>query len=71
MISFTENIYYEKKITMTRKEMKKPLKKMKKIVFNHTDLPMNTIQIKPTRTNYVSNENYINQISDFIKLLNC
>ena len=48
MISFTENIYYEKKITMTRKEMKKPLKKMKKIVFNHTGLPINTLQIKIT-----------------------
>ena len=54
---------------MTRKEMQKPLKKMKKIDFNHTGLPINTLQIKITRTNYVSNENYIHQTSDFIKLL--
>ena len=40
-----------------------------KFAFNHIGLPINKLQIKPTRIKYIANENYINRTSDFIQML--
>ena len=40
-----------------------------KFIFNHIGLVMNKQQIKPTRSKYIANENYINQTSDYIQML--
>ena len=40
-----------------------------KFAFNHIGLPINKLQIKPTRIKYIVNENYINLTSDYIQML--
>ena len=40
-----------------------------KFAFNHIGLPINKLQIKPTRIKYIVNENYINRTSDYIQML--
>ena len=40
-----------------------------KFAFNQIGLQINKIQIKPTRINYIANENYINQTIDYIQML--
>ena len=40
-----------------------------KFAFNQIGLQLNKIQIKPTRSKYIANENYINQTSDYIQML--
>ena len=40
-----------------------------KFAFNHIGLSINKYHIKPTRIKYIVNEDYINQISEYIQLL--
>ena len=40
-----------------------------KFAFNHIGLPINKLQIKPTRIKYIVNENFINRTSDYIQML--
>ena len=40
-----------------------------KFAFNQIGLSKNKYHIKPTRINYIVNENYINQTSDYIQML--
>ena len=40
-----------------------------KFVFNQIGLPINKLQIKPTRIEYIANENYINQTTNYIQML--
>ena len=40
-----------------------------KFAFNHIGLPINKLQMKPTRIKYIVNENYINRTSDYIQML--
>ena len=40
-----------------------------KFVFNQIGLPINKLQIKPTRIEYIANEKYINQTTNYIQML--